>query len=55
MATRQIAASMYRKGSFEEWQKVIKLFEPHPKALVALYTSVAAVIVKAMGKPNPRD
>ena len=48
----QLAAGMVAVGSYEGWLAVINLVSAAPRAMVALYASLASLLVHLMGLPN---
>lgn len=48
----QIVAGYHSKGTFEDWKKAVTPAMAHPRARVALYTSVAVPLLSVLGCPN---
>jgi putative DNA primase/helicase len=49
---RQIYDSLSAAGTFEEWSQVVNLIKDYPKALVALYASFAAPLLRILKADN---
>jgi putative DNA primase/helicase len=49
---RQIYDSMSAAGTFEEWSQVVLLIKDYPKALVAMYASLAAPLLRILKSGN---
>ncbi len=49
---RQICVSLSPAGIFEEWSQVVSMISQYPKALVALYASFAAPLLRILKTDN---
>ncbi len=48
----EIADSFQARGTLEEWRDLVELANPYPRAMLALYASLAAPLLPIIGAPN---
>jgi len=49
---QQISEALKSKGKFDTWRSAIQLIETHPRVLLAVFTALAAPLLKIVGVPS---